>query len=459
MQLQVSMTTLHFLGAIDTVTGSRYLVDTGSARILVDCGLFQGFKKLRQRNWIEPGFDPARLDAVVLTHAHIDHSGYLPRLCAAGFKGPVYCTGGTADLLRLLLPDSGFLQEEEARHANKWHYARHEPALPLYTRDDAERCLDLVAPVEFHQTFAPAASIGASYSRAGHIVGSGCLALDLGGTKLTFSGDVGRPADPIMKPPEPLEATDYLVVESTYGDRRHSTDDIETALAKVIVETTEKRGVIVVPSFAVGRAQHLMHLIAKLRATKRIPEVPVVLDSPMAIEATKLFCDHKEDHGLSEGDCTLMCNVARYSRSTDDSKAIDRSTGPMIVISASGMATGGRVLHHLARFLPDERATVLFVGYQAGGTRGRSLVDGAKELKLLGQYVPVRARIVQLDGLSAHADYSEMLGWLRAGKLAPRRVFVTHGEPAAADAMRRRLVETFGWNAVVPEDGETVELS
>lgn len=453
------MTTLQFLGAIDTVTGSRYLVDTGSARILVDCGLFQGFKKLRQRNWAAPSFDVAQIDAVVLTHAHIDHSGYLPRLCKAGFKGRIYCTRGTADLLQLLLPDSGFLQEEEARHANKWGYARHEPALPLYTRDDAERCLEQLAPVDFHATFSPCAGIEAHYTRAGHIVGSGCLALDIGGTKLTFSGDVGRPLDPIMKPPEPLEPTDYLVIESTYGDRRHSTDNIEDALAKVIVETAEKRGVIVVPAFAVGRAQHLMHLVARLRAAKRIPEMPVVLDSPMAIEATKLFCDHTEDHGLSDRECTLMCKVARYSHTADDSKAIDRSAGPMIVISASGMATGGRVLHHLARFLPDERTTVLFVGYQAGGTRGRSLIDGAKELKIHGQYVPVRARIVQLDGLSAHADYAEMIDWLRASQLAPKGVFVTHGEPAAADSMRRRLVETFRWKAVTPEHGVTVELS
>ena len=453
------MTTLQFLGAIDTVTGSRYLVDTGGTRILVDCGLFQGPKKLRERNWAAPGFDITRLDAVVLTHAHIDHSGYLPRLCKAGFTGRVYCTRGTADLLQLLLPDSGFLQEEEARHANKWGYARHHPALPLYTREDAERCLDQLAPVEFHQAFEPAHGIAAHYTRAGHIVGSGCLGLDIGGTKVTFSGDVGRPVDPIMKPPEPLEPTDFLVVESTYGDRRHSTQDIEDALAKVIVETAEKRGVIVVPAFAVGRAQHLMYLVARLRAAKRIPDIPVYLDSPMAIEATKLFCDHGEDHGLSERDCTIMCKVARYSRTSDDSKAIDRSSGSMIVISASGMATGGRVLHHLARFLPDQRTTVLLVGYQAAGTRGRSLVEGSEELKIHGQYVPVRARVVQLDGLSAHADYAEMIDWLRASKLAPRRVFVTHGEPTAADAMRRRIVDAFGWGAVVPEHGATVELS
>lgn len=450
------MPSLQFLGAIDTVTGSRYLVD---GRVLVDCGLFQGPKKLRLRNWLSPGFDIANLEAVVLTHAHIDHSGYLPRLCKAGFRGPVFCTRGTADLLQLLLPDSGFLQEEEARHANLWHYTRHHPALPLYTREDAEHCLEQLSTVEFHQRFEPARGITARYTRAGHIVGSGCLAVELGTTKVTFSGDVGRPSDPIMKPPEPLEPTDYLVVESTYGDRRHPPDNVEDGLAKVIAETAEKRGVIVVPAFAVGRAQHLMYVLARMRAAKRIPDIPVVLDSPMAIDATRVFCDHKDDHGLTDSECNLMCQVAHYSRTSDDSKAIDRSPGPKIIISASGMATGGRVLHHLARFLPDERATVLFCGYQAAGTRGRSLVDGAKELKLLGQYVPVRARVVQLEELSAHADYAEMLDWLRASKITPKRVFVTHGEPSAADAMRRRLVETFGWDATVPDHGDTVELS
>lgn len=452
------MTTFEFLGAIDTVTGSRYLVEANGHRVLVDCGLFQGPKKLRERNWAPPPFDVAALDAVVLTHAHIDHTGYLPRLCKAGFRGKVFCTRGTRDLLQLLLPDSGFLQEEEARHANRGRYARHEPALPLYTREEAEQCLEQLVPVEFHERFEPAPGFVARFSRAGHIVGSGCLALDAGGTKVTFSGDVGRPVDPIMKPAERLEPTDYLVVESTYGDRLHSSENIEDALAKVIVETVERRGVLVVPAFAVGRAQHLLHLIARLRGTGRIPECPVILDSPMSIDATKLFCDHREDHGLSNDDCKAMCKVARYSRTADDSKAIDRGGGPMIVISASGMVTGGRVLHHLARFLPDDRTTVLFVGYQAAGTRGRALVDGARELKLQGQYVPVRARIVQLDGLSAHADYAEMIAWLRASEIAPRRVFVTHGEPSAADAMRRRIRDELGWDASVPEAGATVVL-
>ncbi|HEY5938812.1 MAG TPA: MBL fold metallo-hydrolase [Kofleriaceae bacterium] len=444
-----------FHGATDTVTGSRYVVETGGARLLVDCGLFQGPKKLRQRNWDDPGFDPKSIDAVILTHAHIDHSGYLPRFCKAGFRGRVFCTDGTRDLLRILLPDSGHLQEEEARLANRHGYARHKPALPLYTRADAEACLEQIAPVGFHEQFAPAAGVTGSFTRAGHIVGSGCLHLQLGATSITFTGDVGRPVDPVMKPPEPLPATDYLVVESTYGDRRHPVGDLSEEIAKIVNETVERRGAIIVPAFAVGRAQHLLHLLAVLKAARRIPPIPVFLDSPMAIDATGLFCHHKVDHGLSDAACTLMCKLPQYTHTPDESKEIDRRTDPMIVISASGMATGGRVLHHLKRFLPDQRNTVLLVGYQSAGTRGRSLADGADELKIHGQYVAVRARVVQLQGLSAHADYREMLDWLAASKLAPRRVFVTHGEPSAADAFRRRLADELGWNAVVPSLRET----
>lgn len=449
---------LSFLGATDTVTGSRYLIETGEARVLVDCGLFQGPKKLRERNWRAPSFEPSSLAAVVLTHAHIDHTGYLPKLCKDGFRGPVYCTEGTRDLLRILLPDSGHLQEEDARHANKYGYAHHRPALPLYTRDDAERCLDQLRPVAFHQDFEPAPGVTASYTRAGHILGSGCLAIAAGGVRVAFSGDVGRPVDPVMRPPEPLGPTDYLVIESTYGDRRHPPEDVASALAQLVSETAARDGTIVVPAFAVGRAQHLLHLLAGLRAAKRIPQLPIFLDSPMAIEATELFCKHKDDHKLSETECTLMCNDATYTRTPDQSKAIDRSTEPKIVVSASGMATGGRVLHHLLRFLPDQRNAVLLVGYQAAGTRGRQLADGADELKIHGQYVPVRARVVQIEGLSAHGDFAELIDWLRASSIAPRRVFVTHGEPSASDAFRRRLVDTFGWNATTPDDGAKVVL-
>jgi metallo-beta-lactamase family protein len=451
------MVALSFLGAVDTVTGSRYLVTEGQSRVLVDCGLFQGPKKLRERNWRPLPFEAASLTAVVLTHAHIDHTGYLPRLRNEGYRGPVYCTRGTRDLLALLLPDSGYLQEEEARHANQGGYARHHPALPLYTRRDGEAVLEQLVPIDFHARFTPAPGITASFRRAGHIVGSASVALVAGKTRLTFSGDVGRPVDPIMVPPEPLEPTDYLVVESTYGDRKHPGEVVD-ALVPILVDTIEKRGVVVVPSFAVGRAQHLLYLISRLRAAGRIPECPVFLDSPMAIDATNLLRRHVGDHRLSAAECADLCRVARYAPTAEDSMAIDRASGPMIVIAASGMCTGGRVLHHLQRFLPDQRSTILFVGYQASGTRGRSLIEGAEELKLLGQYVPVRARIAHLDGLSAHADGGELIDWLGAAKLSPRGVFVTHGEPAASDVLRRRLHETFGWSARVPEIGETVQL-
>ena len=449
-------TKLGFLGAIDTVTGSRYLVEGAHGRVLVDCGLFQGPKKLRERNW-KP-FDVARLDAVVLTHAHIDHAGYLPRLCAAGYDGPVYCTRGTRDLLGLLLPDAGRLQEEEADHANRAGYSRHQPALPLFTEDDARRSLDHLEVVDAGRECVVANGIAATFTRAGHIIGSACVRIATGDTRITFSGDVGRPADPLMRPPEPIADTDYLIVESTYGDRRHPREDIANALARTIVETVEKRGVVVVPAFAVGRAQHLLDQIARLREQRRIPDVPVFLDSPMAIDATRIFREHADDHRLSERECASRFGIARYTRTPDESKAIDAASGPMIVIAGSGMCTGGRVLHHLQRFLPDERTTVLIVGYQAAGTRGRSLIDGAGELKVFGQYVPVRARVVALDGLSAHADYAELIEWLRASKLSPREVFVTHGEPASSDAFRRRLKDSFGWRVRVPEVGETVTL-
>lgn len=449
---------IRFLGAADTVTGSRYLVEHAGARVLVDCGLFQGVKKLRQRNWEGPGFDPAALDAIVLTHAHLDHSGYLPRLVKLGFTGRVYCTHGTRDLLGILLPDSGHLQEEEARLANREGYSRHHPALPLYTRAEAEASLDQLVPVAFDTRFEPAPGVVASFSRAGHIVGSACVRLELGSTTITFSGDVGRPNDPVMKPPALLQPTNYLVVESTYGDRRHPQIDVLAELDRIVHETFERGGTLVVPAFAVGRAQHLLYLLAELEAARRLPPVEVYLDSPMAIDATELFFAHRPEHRISDAACTRMGRLPSYSHTADDSKAIDRSTAPSIIISASGMATGGRVLHHLRRFLPDPRSTVLLVGYQAAATRGRLLAERADEIKIHGQYVPVRARIVQLDALSAHADYAELIEWLRNSGIAPRRVFVTHGEPQAADGMRRWLADQLGWSATVPSLGDVIAL-
>ena len=339
-----------FFGATKTVTGSKYLVETGGARVLVDCGLFQGYRKLRTRNWDHPGFDPASLTSVVLTHAHIDHSGYVPRLRTLGFSGRVFCTDGTRDLL-----DSGYLQEEDARRSNRYGYTRHHPAKPLYTRAEAEASLSSLEPVSYNQPFEVAPGISARFSRAGHILGSACLQLrSRRGLTLTFTGDVGRPNDPIMKPPSPLPAGDFLVTESTYGNRRHPEVDAVADIERIINETVSKGGVILVPAFAVGRAQHLLHIVAKLKQAGRIPDVPVFLDSPMAINATQIFCKHSEDHRISRDECHSMCSVAQYARTPEDSKAIDHLGGPRIVISASGMATGGRVLHHLRRFLPNK---------------------------------------------------------------------------------------------------------
>lgn len=450
---------VHFLGATDTVTGSRYLVETDTARVLVDCGLFQGFRKLRERNWEAFPIDVASLDAVIVTHAHIDHTGYLPKLTKLGYRGPIHCTRGTRDLLRILLPDSGYLQEEDARRANRYGYTRHHPAEPLYTRDDAERCLPQLVEHGYDEPFELARGLTTSFSRAGHIIGSASVALRSGATALTFSGDVGRPNDPIMRAPGGLGPTDYLVIESTYGDRLHPPENVLDSIARIVNATVEQRGVIVVPAFAVGRAQHLLHVLAQLKSSSRIPDMPVYLDSPMSIDATGIFCDHTDDHRITEGECRALCHLPRYSRTPEQSKHIDRSGGPMIVISASGMATGGRILHHLRRFLPDERNTILMVGYQAGGTRGRALVDGAHELKIHGEYVRVRASIARIDGLSAHADYAELVDWLRPAALEPRRVFVTHGEPAASAAFRARLQDEFGWNVLVPEDGSKHELT
>ncbi len=450
---------LSFLGAAETVTGSRYLVETDGCRVLVDCGLFQGYKKLRRRNWLEPGFTPASIDAVVLTHAHLDHSGYLPRLAKAGFAGPVYCTPGTRDLLHVLLPDAGHLQEEEAKFAARTGYSKHTPPLPLFTREDALRSLELLRTVPYGELVEVANGARCSFARAGHIVGSASVRLELGGRSLGFSGDVGRLHDPVMKPPVPLPRCDYLIVESTYGERRHPTESPLAELGAIVRETAARGGAVVIPAFAVGRAQHVLHLLAVLLEDRLIPELPIFLDSPMAIEATAIYQDHPEEHALSREECRRMGAIARYATTAEDSKAIDATEGPLIVISASGMATGGRVVHHLKRFLPDERSSVILVGYQSAGTRGRSLEDGADELKIHGQYVPVRARVRKLEGLSAHADHVELIEWLSHAELSPQRVFVTHGEPAAADAMRRRLRDRFGWEPVVPDHGTCYPLA
>lgn len=449
---------LTFLGAAGTVTGSKYLVETGDARVLVDCGLFQGVKALRKRNRAPLPFDPATLDAVLLTHAHIDHSGYTPVLVRMGFEGPVFTTSGTRRLCEVLLPDSGHLQEEEAAYANKRGFSRHRPALPLYTEEDARRSLGSFRTQPYGRPFDAARGLEARFTRAGHILGSACVHL-AGGARIAFSGDVGRTVDPVLRPAEPLGELDYLVVESTYGNRRHPDVDAAELLREVVARTWERGGTVLIPSFAVGRAQTVLHLLALLKREGRLPDHPLFLDSPMAIDATEMYGSAANEVRLSAQETRAMCTAARFLRTPEESKELNERTGPYLIVSASGMATGGRVLHHLKRLLPDARNTVLFVGFQAAGTRGEALVHGADEVKIHGGYVPVRAEVQELDVLSAHADRVELIEWLRAGvPRPPKRTFVTHGEPAAADALRRYLRDELGWEAEVPVHGQEVEI-
>ncbi|HKK16331.1 MAG TPA: MBL fold metallo-hydrolase [Gammaproteobacteria bacterium] len=447
-----------FLGAAETVTGSRFLLETAGKKILVDCGLFQGIKKIRKRNWKPFPVKPSGIDAIVLTHAHIDHSGYLPLICKNGFRGKIYCTPGTLDLCRILLPDSGHLHEEEARFANKYGFSKHKPALPLYTMEDANHCLASFETVPYGREFNPVKGINVHFTSAGHILGSACVHLDNNRRKIIFTGDVGRPVDPVMYPPTRLDETDYLVVESTYGDRLHARLNPEKVLEKSISNTAGKGGVILIPSFAVGRAQTVLYLITKLVKEGRIPRLPVYLDSPMAISSTEMFFRYADQHRLTAADCQAMSDLVITTRSVEESKAIASQQNPKIIISASGMLTGGRILHHLKKYLDDRRNMVIFVGYQAAGTRGAAILSGADSIKMHGEYFPVRAKSVFIDGLSAHADYREMAAWLSHLKNPPKRTFIVHGEPQGQDAFRRYLRDELGWRAEIPGHGDTEVL-
>lgn len=454
MKLQLS-----FLGGAGTVTGSKYLVENPDHRLLIDCGLFQGFKALRLRNWARFPVEPRQIDAVLLTHAHLDHSGYLPLLVKQGFSGPVLCSAATADFCRILLPDAGYLQEKDAEFANRHGFSRHKPALPLYTLQDAIRALDQLKPIEFDQRQLVSDGATACWRRAGHILGAASVQLDWDGTTIVFSGDLGRYGDATMVDPVAVEHADFLVVESTYGDRRHDARDPEDALAEVIGRTVGRGGTVVIPAFAVGRAQSLLFHLRRLKDARRLPDVPVFLDSPMAVDASGVFCQHIEDHRLTERECRDACAVARYIQSVEESKALTANPMPKVIISASGMATGGRVLHHLKTFAPDARNTILFAGFQAGGTRGAAMVAGAESVKIHGAYAPVRAEVKNLEMLSAHADADEILRWLRGFKAPPRQTFITHGEPTASDALRHRIEEELGWTCVVPDHGQQIDLT
>ena len=449
---------LSFLGAAGTVTGSKTLIEHQGKRLLIDSGLFQGFKNLRLMNWEGWPFDPRTLDAVILTHAHLDHSGALPLLIRNGFKGPIYATAATAELCGLLLPDSGHLQEDDANFANRHKSSRHTPALPLYTEEDARHALKFFRPLEPGQVV----SVGGFNIRlrpSGHILGACSAELRTARGSLLFSGDVGRPDDLVMQPPEPIEHADYLVVESTYGDRLHESYDGGAELAEVITRTAARGGIVLVPSFAVGRAQNLLYEIFLLKRAGRIPDLPVFLDSPMAIDSMHIYQRHRREHRLSVDDCRGMSHTAKICRTAQESRELDQQRYPAIIISASGMATGGRVLHHLRALGPDHRNSIVFAGYQAGGTRGARLVAGEGFVRIFGEDVRINAEVVSLAGMSAHADAAQLIDWMKTAPKAPRHVFINHGEANAAEALRVRIGRELHWDASVPLLGQRVEIA
>ena len=448
-----------FLGAAGTVTGSKYLLEHGNQHVLIDCGLFQGYKQLRLHNRAPFQLPVSSLDAIVLTHAHIDHSGYLPLLVRNGYRGPVYATPATCELVKILLLDSGRLQEEEAEFANRHCFSKHSPALPLYTEQDAAQALKLLRPVELHHRVEITSGMTILLRGAGHILGAATVEVIADGQTLVFSGDLGRPDDPVMLAPETVEQADYLLVESTYGDRQHPVEAPQAQLADVITRTALRRGITLVPSFAVGRAQLLMYHLYQLKSQRAIPDIPIYLNSPMATDVTLLYQRFRSEHKLSMQDCEGMCHVAQFVHTVDESRALDQQRTPAVIIAASGMATGGRVVHHLKALAPNPNNTLLMPGFQAGGTRGAQIVAGVPSVRIHGEDVPIRAEVVAMQTLSAHADADEIMQWLRGFKRPPKHTFVVHGEPHASDVLRRRISLELGWSVSVPEYRDSVELS
>ena len=446
------------LGGAGTVTGSKHLLTCGDTRLLIDCGLFQGLKNLRELNWQRLPINPGDIDAVVLTHAHLDHCGYLPRLVLDGFSGRIHCSSATRDVAELILRDSAFLQEKDAELANRKGFSKHSPALPLYRVADIDRTMALFKPAALHEEVTLPGDGRLLLRRAGHILGASTAQIDIGGRRILFSGDLGRYDDPVMHDPESVPEADYVVIESTYGNRHHDTTDPLDALEEVIKRTVQRGGTVVIPAFAVGRAQSLIHSLWQLRRSGRLHNLPVYLDSPMATSASELLQRYPKDHRLGRQDCEAACESVTYVRDVEESKALSANRYPKVIISASGMATGGRVLHHIAAFGPDHRNTLLFSGYQAAGTRGRKLLEGARETKIYGQWLPINAEIAELPMLSAHADSDELMRWLSGFQRAPRRVFVVHGEADASEALRERIQRELGWSVCVPLQGQEFEL-
>ena len=482
------MTSITFLGAAQTVTGSKHLLTHGNSKVLVDAGLFQGLKELRERNWQNLPLDVNELDAIVLTHAHLDHCGYLPRLVSQGFRGRIFCTQGTKDLCRIVLPDSGRIQEEDAANANRHGYSKHQVALPLYTEADAFNAIALLQPVGYDRPMPIADGIELEFVNAGHLLGSAYARIKVDDKTVLFGGDLGRFGRPVLPDPAMIEQADYLLVESTYGNRVHDADDDGEALAALVRGAATRGGKIIIPAFAIGRVEELLYWIKRLEEEKRIPVLPVFVDSPMAVDALARYTerlheldpelqpaasDEKAPHGPAAHEpreqrarearqerevCAFCTQRFRTIGSAQESKELTASKMPAIVISASGMATGGRVLHHLRAALPDPRNLVMFAGFQAAGTRGRRLVDGEKAVKIHGQMVPVHAQIAKLDSMSAHADSQEILRWLRGFKAPPRQTYLVHGEPDAMTALQALIVKELGWKVHMPAWQEAVTL-
>jgi metallo-beta-lactamase family protein len=463
------MAKITFLGAAGTVTGSKYLVEAGGKKLLVDCGLFEGPKELEQRNWQDLPVDPATIDWLLLTHAHIDHTGYIPRIVRNGFRGPIYANPATIELCNLLLPDSAHLQEEDAQYIAKKGYSQHKPPLPLYTVEESQTALKQFRQIPRADGFTISPQFSVRPHDAGHILGSTWLELTITEngkqTLVVFSGDLGRYNQPILKDPEAPTRADYLLCESTYGDRDHPTGSVADALADVIGRTIKRGGAVVIPAFAVDRTQQIMYYLRELEDQQRIPHLPVYEDSPMAISVTDFYVRHHEDHKLEftqeedkDGGDPLNMREVHMMRTVEESKSINNVVSPCIIVSASGMATGGRVLHHLAQRLPDSRSAVLLVGYQAVGTRGRQLQDGAKFVRLFGQQVPVRAEIATIGQLSAHAGKSELLRWLSGFQAPPKQTFLVHGEPVALNSLRDAVTSQFKWPVTIPAHLQSFDL-
>jgi metallo-beta-lactamase family protein len=464
------MIALTFFGAARTVTGSKYLIEANGVRVMVDAGLFQGLKELRERNWQDLPIQASSIQAIVLTHAHLDHCGYLPRLVAQGFRGRVFCTAGTQDLCRIVLPDSAKLHEEDAEYANRHGFSKHSPALPLYREVDAARALTQLQPCGYERALPIGGGIEVEFINAGHLLGSAYVRMHVDGRTILFGGDLGRYGRPVLPDPAAVAGADYLLVESTYGDGLHEADDDGSRLAEIVTRTAHRGGKLIVPAFAIGRVEELLYWLKHLEAQKRIPVLPVFLDSPMASAALARYSERVQEldadvqadpppHALQERELCIFCTERFHViASVEESKQLTASKAPSIVISSSGMAEGGRVLHHLKAALPDARNTVLFAGFQGQGTRGRRLVDGEKRIKIHGEWIQVAATIERIDSMSAHADAGEIMRWLHGFTKPPIQTFIVHGEPAAQDALGARIQQELGWNHLAPEHRQRVEV-